>query len=76
MKNKVKLRWYVVVSAVILLTVVTFTPLVTPVGQYKPELFGFPYTLWAGIVVGILLVLLTIYGSTIAPGSKKWEESQ
>lgn len=76
MRNKVKLRWYVVVSAVILLTVITFTPLVTPVGQYKPELFGFPYTLWTGIVVGILLVSLTIYGSTIAPGCKKWEESQ
>ena len=76
MKNKVKRKWYLVVSAVVVLTVITFTPVVTPVGQYKPELFGIPYTLWTGIIVAILIVGLTLYGSTIGPGSRKWEEAK
>jgi membrane protease YdiL (CAAX protease family) len=76
MKNKVKTRWYMVVTTVIILIILTFTPAVIPYGQYKPELFGIPYTLWTGILVGIALVGLTIFGSFICPGSKRWEESQ
>jgi len=76
MKKNVKVSWYIVVAIVILLTVITFTPVVTPEGQYQPELIGIPYTLWTGILVAIAIVGLTLYGSTICPGSKKWEESK
>ncbi len=76
MKNKVKTRWYLVVATVVLLVILTFTPVVTPYGQYKPELLGIPYTLWTGILIGMAIVGLTLYGSFICPGSKRWEESQ
>ena len=76
MKNKVKTRWYLVVTSVVILTIITFTPVVIPYGQYKPELLGIPYTLWTGILIGMAIVGLTIYGSTVCPGSKKWEESR
>ncbi|MEF8812139.1 MAG: hypothetical protein V5A47_14520 [Bacteroidales bacterium] len=76
MKNRVKTRWYLVVTTVVFLVILTFTPAVIPYGQYKPELLGIPYTLWTGIFIGIAIVGLTIYGSFICPGSKRWEESQ
>ena len=76
MKQQVKKRWYFVVAAVVLLVIITFTPLVTPQGQYKPELWGVPYTLWTGFIIAVALVGLTIYGSTICPGSKKREEAE
>jgi hypothetical protein len=76
MKKKVKRSWHAAVTAVVILTILTFTPAIIPYGQYKPELLGIPYTLWTGILVGMAIVGLTIYGSTVCPGSKKWEESR
>jgi peptidoglycan/LPS O-acetylase OafA/YrhL len=74
--NRVKTRWMMVVATVCVLTILIFTPVVTPQGQFKPELFGIPYTLWTGILIGVLIVGLTVYGSTVCPGSKKWEEAK
>jgi Na+/melibiose symporter-like transporter len=56
--------WRIVLGCAILLVILTFTPLVTPIGRHEPALAGMPYTLWVGIVVTIGLVALT-YAATL-----------
>ncbi len=41
--------WKLCVALVVILSALTFTPLVIPAGQFQPELFGIPYTLWISI---------------------------
>jgi integral membrane sensor domain MASE1 len=43
-----------------LLVGVTFSPLVIPEGVDTPWLFGMPRTLWAGILVSLCLLGLTL----------------
>jgi uncharacterized membrane protein (DUF4010 family) len=62
--NHIK-RWRLLVGLVILLFLIEYSPLVIPQGQYKPILFGFPYSLWLGILFAILVVFLTYIGSKI-----------
>ncbi len=64
------LYWIICRIAAIILVVITFTPLVMPAGAHRPALWGMPYTLWAGIIVSILLVLLTFIGTRVHPGRK------
>ena len=61
--NKRRLYWRLCYGATIVLSVVTFSPLVIPNGTYRPMLGGVPYTLWVGIVLTVLTVVLT-YGAT------------
>lgn len=72
MEKKVnyKRRWNMVMIFAALIIIVTFSPLIIPFNVYKPELLGLPYSLWTGILVSFILVGLTIYGSTVCPGSK------
>ena len=60
--------WKLCVALVVILSALTFTPLVIPAGQFQPELFGIPYTLWVSILLTILLVLLTYIGTRVHPG--------
>ena len=62
--------WRYCCIAAIFLALITFTPLVTPNGVYRPELLGMPYTLWVGIILSILLVLVTYLGTRVHPGNK------
>lgn len=64
MKNDKMRRfwWRVTVAIAILLTIVSFTPLVMPEGRTEPRLLAMPYTLWTSILVTILLVVLTWIG--------------
>ncbi len=57
-----------------LIIVITFTHLVIPYNVYKPEFLGLPYSFWTGMLVSVILVGLTIYGSTVCPGSKNRED--
>lgn len=66
--TKSKTPWYILIGCAVLLTIVTFTPLVIPQGVYRPELFGMPYTLWLSIVVTIGYVILTFIGTKVHPG--------
>ncbi|MDN5211727.1 hypothetical protein QQ020_06685 [Fulvivirgaceae bacterium BMA12] len=68
------LYWIICRIAALMLVVITFTPLVMPAGTHGPALWGMPYTLWTGIIVSILLVLLTFIGTRIHPGRKNSEE--
>jgi len=54
---KKKLRVINILAVVLAITV--FTPLVIPSGTYLPMLFGLPYTLWLGVLVTVVFILLT-----------------
>ena len=70
---KDNLKWKILVAAVALLALLTFTPLITPAGKYQPMLWGMPFTLWVGILQALLLVGLTWLGTRIR---RKEEETQ
>jgi hypothetical protein len=57
-----ELLWKTCRAGVIILSILIFTPLVTPKNIFKPEVFGLPYTLWMGILVYILFVVLILLG--------------
>lgn len=60
--------WTLCKIAVLILLILTFTPLITPSGIYKPSLLGMPYTLWVGMIQAILLVGITWLGTRVHPG--------
>jgi len=57
-----KLLWKTSRAGVIILSILIFTPLVTPKNVFKPEVFGLPYTLWMGILAYILFVAFILLG--------------
>ena len=59
MKGKRRTYWRACYLAVVALSILTFSPLVIPPGTYRPILAGVPYTLWIGILITVLLVVLT-----------------
>ncbi len=69
MNTKKKSRAYnVLIILAILLSVLTFTPLVMPYGVYQPGFIHLPYTLWTGLLVAILFVCLTWLAVRMHPG--------
>jgi|TARA_B110000285_G_scaffold76831_1_gene88477 hypothetical protein len=64
MKNKLKLRWYLIVSNVLLLNALTFSPWVLN-PSIEPRLFEMPFTLWISILITILMVILTVWGGNV-----------
>lgn len=62
-KSRQRLYWRLCYGGVIVLSVLTFTPLVIPSGNYRPMVMGIPYTLWIGILVTVAMVGFT-YGAT------------
>lgn len=69
MQNK-KSLWRITCILVVLFTAMAFSPLVIPPGKFEPELFGLPYTLWTGIGVSLILVILTLVGTKLHPGDR------
>ena len=65
--------WRICIAVFILLSVISFTPLIIPQAQFKPELLGIPYSLWTSFLVTVSLVVLTFIGSRVHPGSEKEE---
>ena len=61
-----KLFWRICVALVIVIIAVTFSPLVLNTGKIKPQLFGFPFTLWFGILLTVLLIVLTYIGGKVS----------
>ena len=69
MNTKKKSRAYnVLIILAILLSVLTFTPLVMPYGVRQPGFLHLPYTLWTGLIVAILFVCLTWFAVRMHPG--------
>ena len=61
MSKKVWLTYFVIF---VLLAIATFSPLVIPYNISTPWLFGMPRTLWAGILISILMAGLTLVAAT------------
>lgn len=68
-----KRGWRICIAIFIILSVISFTPLVLPQEVYKPELFGIPYTLWISFLITLAFVLLTYVGTRLHPGNKDME---
>ena len=64
-----KLIWKLCQWGVVLLSVITFTPLVIPAYTYLPEIFGLPYTLWMGILLSLGYTVLILIGIRVHPGA-------
>lgn len=52
--------WRICCGIFLLLSAVTFTPLVIPSDTETPFLIGMPRTLWAGILISICLLIVII----------------
>jgi len=72
--KKNKRIWQFCVAAVIVIIVVTFSPLVIAPGKIKPFLFGLPYTLWMGILLTIILVVITLIAGNALPNEEEGEK--
>ncbi len=66
--------WRICTALVVVLILITYTPLVIPRGVYKPMLMGIPYTLWVSFLITAALVLITFIGSKVHPGKDEEEE--
>lgn len=67
MADRRVLYWRLTLGAAVLLSVLTFTPLVTPISTFRPTLLGVPYTLWTGILVTIGLIGCTYAATRFYP---------
>ncbi|SHN32358.1 hypothetical protein SAMN04488057_12033 [Cyclobacterium lianum] len=72
--EKKRLYWKISCAAAIILSMITFTPLVIPQGVSTPELAGVPYSLWTSFIITVLLVILTYIGTRVHPGMQNEEE--
>jgi hypothetical protein len=73
MKRKKRI-WNVCVISVIIIIIITFSPLVTAKGKINPSLFGLPYTLWMGIILTIALVIITYIGGNAVTNEEEGEK--
>jgi len=65
--KKNKTAWTACSIGVVALCVLAFSPLVIPTGKSEPLLLGIPRTLWTGILVYVVIVVLTFIGTRIHP---------
>ena len=62
---KIKNVWRGIVAAVFLCYALQFSPWVLAQNKLEPYFLGMPFTLWFGILITILLVLLTALGGVV-----------
>jgi hypothetical protein len=74
MKNRKRQYWRILRTLALIVSLLTFTPLVIPNGEYRPMVFGMPYTLWMGYLWAFILVGLTYLGTKNHPGMDEEEE--
>ena len=58
----------------LLIIAITFSPLVIAPGKINPFLFGLPYTLWMGILLTIVLVVITLIAGNALPNDEEGEK--
>jgi hypothetical protein len=66
--------WRTLRTVVLIIALLTFTPLVIPQGVKDPMLAGMPYTLWVGFLEAVVLVTLTYIGTKVHPGLDEEQE--
>lgn len=76
MKNKKLIYWRITWISALIVALITFTPLVTPQGEYAPMVLGLPRTMWAGILVAVVLVVLTLVASYVHPNDQQNKEEK
>jgi len=52
--------WKLSCGGMVILTLITFSPLIIPPGKFEPMLAGMPLTLWGGIAISIGMILMTL----------------
>tara|TARA_B100001175_G_C19466490_1_gene619382 strand:- start:333 stop:557 length:225 start_codon:yes stop_codon:yes gene_type:complete len=62
---KLKNVWKTIVFAVFGCAAIQFSPWVLEENKVDPYLLGMPFTLWFGILISLLLVLLTALGGYV-----------
>ena len=62
---------FLTILLAIAVVIISFTSLVIPENVYKPLLFGMPYSLWMGILVSLLLLLLTWAATRFHPEARE-----
>ena len=72
-KDRHRRIYRLLIILAMVLGILTFTPAVMPYGKFNPTLLHLPYTLWTGIIVALLFVLLTWFSVRIHPGNKEDE---
>lgn len=70
MKNR-QLIWRICCALAILLMILAFSPVFIPTGKIDPKLMGMPYTLWSGLLVCILMVIITYIATLVHPGREE-----
>lgn len=62
---KIKNVWRGILAAVFLCSALQLSPWVLAQNKLEPYFLGMPFTLWFGILITILLVLLTALGGVV-----------
>ena len=73
MKNN-KFLWRCCVIAVVVIIVITYSPLVIRTGKVDPFLLGMPYTLWLSMLQTILVVIMVYIGGIVMPNDEEGEQ--
>jgi len=71
MKLKKHIYEIITILAAITLIVISFTPAVIPKNIYKPLFISLPYSLWMGILVTLILIVLTYISTRVHKESKR-----
>ena len=61
--------WILTLIIALILSVLTFTPVIIPKYRFMPELLGMPYTLWTGVLLMIAFILNTLAAIFVHPGN-------
>ncbi len=65
---------HLVYALAVVVSALTFTPLVIPAGVPEPWVLGMPRTLWAGVLVTMALVFLTYLATRFSPSDEEKPE--
>ena len=60
-----KYIWRIIVIAVFLCAAIQFSPLVMNKNKIAPYFLGMPFTLWFGILISLLIIILTAIGGYV-----------
>ena len=61
------LYWKLCIAGMVLLSILTFTPLIIPPGVTEPVIGGVPRTLWSSILIYVAMVVITYIGTRVYP---------
>ena len=75
-KSPNSLYWRACCVGMIILSVLSFTPLVIPPGKIDPTCYGIPLTLWAGLLIAMAMIVLTIIATLVHPDRNYRQEDK